>query len=84
MKFEAAFAYLKRGHDIALPEWGGFWRWNDEKKTVMMHTRKGDVLDMRGSNNMDYTIGFMFRDDWQLVKDEFSTEHAEARREGSV
>lgn len=76
MKFEAAFAYMKRGHDVALPEWGGFWRWDDALKTVVMHTRHGGTLDMRDSDNMDYTLGFTFRDDWQLVKNADNTEHA--------
>ncbi|WP_423820839.1 hypothetical protein V5738_10900 [Salinisphaera sp. SPP-AMP-43] len=78
MSFQAAFSYLKRGHAITLPEWGGYWSWDDEAKTVQMHTRKGDVIDMRSSLDMDYTIGFMFRNDWRLVKDTAATEHAEA------
>ena len=69
MNFQAAFSYLKRGHDITLPEWGGFWRWDVENKTIFMHCRNGDVLDIRESKDMDYTIGFMFRDDWALNKE---------------
>lgn len=68
MNFQAAFSYLKRGHDITLPEWGGFWRWDAQRKTIMMHTRKGEILDIRQSNDMDYTLGFTFRTDWELVK----------------
>ena len=66
MNFQAAFSYLKRGHDITLPEWGGFWRWDTENKTIIMHTRKGELIDIRESLDMDYTIGFMFRGDWEL------------------
>lgn len=75
MKFQAAFSYLKRGHAIALPEWGGFWQWDSEKKSIKMHTRKGDIIDIRDSEDMDYTISFMFRDDWHLVEDVAETEH---------
>ncbi len=35
MKFQAAYSYLKRGHDIKLPEWGGFWHWNKELKQLI-------------------------------------------------
>lgn len=77
MKFQAAFSYLKRGHDITLPEWGGFWRWNEGDKTIHMHTRHGTILDIRKSEDMDYTLGFTFRDDWELVKEPAKTEHAE-------
>ena len=74
MKFQAAFSYLKRGHEIKLPEWGGFWRWDDECKTILMHTRRGEVIDIRDSENMDYTISFLFRDDWELANAEHTTE----------
>ena len=75
MKFQAAYSYLKNGHAIALPEWGGYWKWDDQEKTIQMHTRKGDVIDIRASKDMDYTIGFMFRDDWEIVADTSATEH---------
>lgn len=69
MKFQAAYSYLKRGHDIKLPEWGGFWRWNKKINSIDIHTRDGRVLDIRETNDVDYTLGFMFRDDWELVSD---------------
>lgn len=65
MKFQAAYSYLKRGHKIKLPEWGGYWYWNNE--TIIIHTRTGDELDIRSTEDVDYTIGFTFRDDWELV-----------------
>lgn len=69
MHFQAAFSYLKRGHQIKCPEWGGFWVWDDDKKTILMHTRRGDVMDIRESSNIDYTFSFLFRDDWELCDD---------------
>jgi len=79
MKVQAAFSYLKRGHAITLPEWGGYWTWDNVARTVLMHTRKGEVLDLRQSPDMDYTFSFIFRDDWELVEDRGATEHAQAR-----
>ncbi|MFS0904117.1 hypothetical protein AB3N02_13770 [Priestia aryabhattai] len=67
MSFQAAYAYCKRGHDIKLPEWGGFWRWDNEKKTIMIHCRDGKILDIRETEDVDYTINFMFRNDWEVV-----------------
>lgn len=69
MKFQAAYSYLKRGHDIKLPEWGGFWRWNKDTQTIDIYTRKNEILDIRDTKDVDYTIGFTFRDDWELVED---------------
>ncbi|MDH5140079.1 hypothetical protein P5X59_06455 [Staphylococcus cohnii] len=69
MKFQAAYSYLKRGHDIKLPEWGGFWRWNKDNQTIDIYTRENEILDIRETKDVDYTIGFTFRDDWKLVKE---------------
>ncbi|PTH26008.1 hypothetical protein [Staphylococcus arlettae] len=66
MKFQAAYSYLKRGHDITLPEWGGFWRWNKDTHSIDIHTRNNEILDIRETKDVDYTIGFTFRDDWEL------------------
>ncbi|MCG5512844.1 hypothetical protein [Ectothiorhodospira shaposhnikovii] len=79
MKFQAAYSYLKRGHAIALPEWGGFWRWNNETKSIDMHRRNGQVMDLRSTEDLDYTLSFMFRDDWVLVKCAGETEHVKNR-----
>lgn len=77
MNFQAAFAYCKRGHDIRVPEWGGFWRWDAEAKTLNMHCRDGRILDFRDSEDLDYTLSFVFRNDWELVKNPGDTEHAQ-------
>lgn len=79
MHFQAAFAYMKRGHAVALPEWGGFWRWDDESKTIHIHTRQGTIMDIRQSKDMDYTLSFTFRDDWEIVADPTATEHHQAQ-----
>ena len=39
MKFERAFKLMQSGAKIKLPSWGGYWYWDDEKKTVIMHTK---------------------------------------------
>ncbi|WP_052384075.1 hypothetical protein [Litchfieldella xinjiangensis] len=79
MHFQAAYSYMKRGHAITLPEWGGYWTWDDAAKTVLMHTRKGEVIGIRDSQDMDYTLSFTFRDDWELVTDISTTEHNQAK-----
>lgn len=75
MNFQEAYGYLKNGRDIAMPEWGGFWRWDALGKTIQIHLRTGEVMDFRESPDLDFTLGFTLRDDWVLV-DAASTEHA--------
>jgi len=67
MKFQAAYSYMKHGHKVKLPEWGGYWAW--EQNTIMIYTRNGKVLDIRNTLDVDYTISFTFRDDWELCDD---------------
>lgn len=69
MRFQAAYSYLKRGHDVKLPEWGGFWRWNKGTQSIDIYTRNNGILDIRATQDVDYTIGFTFRDDWELVEE---------------
>ena len=40
MKFKRAFKLMYNGEKIKLPSWGGYWYWDDEKKTVIMHTKR--------------------------------------------
>ena len=40
MKFKRAFKLMQSGAKIKLPSWGGYWYWDDEKKTVIMHTKE--------------------------------------------
>lgn len=68
MKFSAAYIYLKRGHKIKLPEWGGYWYWDKEKETIIIHTRTGEEFDIRETEDVDYTMSFICRNDWQLAE----------------
>jgi nucleoid DNA-binding protein len=67
MKFKDAFTYLKNGNAIKLPEWVGSWQWDVKRKTIIMHLKTGELLDIKDSPDMDFTLSFMFRDDWVLI-----------------
>lgn len=69
MIFQAAYNYMKRGHKITLPEWGGYWYWSKEKDTIIIYTRDGIEFDIRETDDVDYTISFTFRDDWELASE---------------
>lgn len=40
MNFASALFELQRGHKIKRHHWGGYWQYNKEKDTVIMHTYK--------------------------------------------
>lgn len=77
MKFDHALKEMKAGNKVKLPSWGGFWCWDPEKETIMMHCRpqdadegQGPVLDIRETQRVDYTISNILSDDWQLATEE--------------
>ena len=70
MKFKEALENMKRGIPMKLPSWGGYWCWDDEKKTILMHCRKTDsdtgkdVLDIRETQRVEYTLLNVLSDEW--------------------
>ena len=65
MIFKEAYEALKQGAIVKLPEWSGYWRWEDN--SIKMHCKDGKVLDIRETDNVDYTLTFILRDDWKII-----------------
>lgn len=56
MMFSDAYMLMKQGAKVKLPNWGGYWYWDAEKKTIMMHTKDGEELDIRQTDRPEYTF----------------------------
>lgn len=78
MKFDKALELMKQGYKVKLPSWGGYWCWDNEKQTIMMHCRKEDpdtgklVLDIRETQRVEYTLSNILSEDW-IIADEQNT-----------
>ena len=70
MKFKRAFKLMQSGAKIKLPSWGGYWYWDDEKKTVIMHTKEGKEMDIRETERVIYTLSNILDDQWQIADEE--------------
>lgn len=76
MIFKEAFEFMKQGKRIKLPSWGGYWKWDEEKETIMMHCRKKDsetgkgVLDIRETQRVEYTLSNILSDEWEEATEE--------------
>lgn len=70
MKFEQALKEMQEGKKVKLPSWGGYWCWDDEKQTVMMHCKDGKVLDIRETEVVEYTLTNVLSDEWILADGE--------------
>ena len=67
MNFQEAYQEMKDGEKVALPDWGGYWRWDNDVQSIIMHCKDGRVLDIRETDDVDFTINFTFSDKWQLM-----------------
>lgn len=80
MLFNEALKMMKQGIPMKLPSWGGYWCWNEEKQTIEMHCRpqdsdKGqlDVLDIRETQRVEYTLLNVCSDEWIPATEENCT-----------
>lgn len=64
MNFKKALIEMKAGAKVKLPSWGGFWYWDPDKQTVMMHTKDGEDLDIRETQRVEYTLSNILSDEW--------------------
>lgn len=69
MNFKQAFEAMKNGANVKLPSWGGYWCWDEKRKTVLMHTRDGSVLDIRDTQVVEYTMMKICSDEWVIADD---------------
>lgn len=69
MKFKKAFELMKQGSKIKLPSWGGYWFWDNEKQTIIMHTIDNIEMDIRETDRVEYTTLNIANDEW-IIADE--------------
>lgn len=70
MMFSDAYMLMKQGVKVKLPNWGGYWYWDAEKKTIMIHTKDGEELDIRQTDRPEYTFDNIASDEWQIADEE--------------
>lgn len=69
MEFKEIFKHMKNGAKAKLPSWGGYWYWDAEKETIMIHTKDGKELDIRETEVVEYTTMNICSDEWQIADD---------------
>ena len=68
MIFTEIFKEMKEhGAKAKLPSWGGYWYWDADKETIMMHTKDGKELDIRETEVVEYTTMNICSDEWILA-----------------
>lgn len=76
MRFVEALKAMKNGAKVKLPSWGGYWCWDAEKETVMIHCRpqdsdhQGEILDIMETQRVEYTLSNVASEDWVIADEE--------------
>lgn len=68
MGFNEAYVLMKRGAKIKRQDWTGYWYWSEEYQTIMIHCKDGQELDIRGTENVGFTMDNICQNDWIEVK----------------
>ena len=69
---------MKQGIPVKLPSWGGYWCWDEEKQTILMHCKPENsdtgnpVMDIRETQRVEYTLQNLLSDEW-VVANAFNT-----------
>lgn len=67
MNFKEALELMKQGKRVKLPSWGGYWTWDEDKQTIIIHTKDGVELDIRETQRVEYTLANVCSDEWILA-----------------
>lgn len=72
MRFIEAFKAMKEGHKVKLPSWAGYWVYREDTGTIWMHCKGGNVLEIRETDRLSYTLENICSDEW-VIADETNT-----------
>lgn len=72
MDFRQAFKLMKQGKKIKLPSWSGYWIYDAAADSIYMHCKEGNVLEIRETDRLSYTIENILSDEW-IIADEENT-----------
>ena len=52
---------------MKLPSWSGYWFYDNEKETIIMHTKEGKELDIRETERVEYTALNICSNEWMIA-----------------
>ena len=73
MNFIEAKKEMMLGKKIKLPSWGGYWKYDKETDSIFMHCKKGNILEIRETERLSYTIDNILSDEWIIADEEKHT-----------
>ena len=67
MDFKQAYKLMKRGCLVRRRGWEGYWYWDVHKGTIIIMCVDGRILDIRETEDVNFTMNNILSDDWEEV-----------------
>ena len=67
--FGTALFALQRGHKVKRHHWDGYWKYDKDNNTIIMHTFDGRDVRIQDTKDIIYTLSSCASDDWEIVND---------------
>lgn len=58
------YSKLLNNKPVKRPSWAGYWKLNAEGDSILMYCKDGQVLDIRSTQRVMYTLENILADDW--------------------
>lgn len=58
------YSMLLNNKPVKRPSWAGYWKLNAEGDSILMYCKDGQVLDIRSTQRVMYTLDNILADDW--------------------
>lgn len=68
MNFKEALQVMKSGEKVKLPNWAGYWAW--ENGTIMMHTKDGIIMNLLDTELPEYTFDNIASDEFIIANED--------------
>lgn len=70
VSFEVALGAIKSSplKIIKLPEWDGYWFWDNKTNSIIIHCADGSQFDIRETTDVFYTLSNICRKDWCIYR----------------
>lgn len=69
LSFKTALAFMRDNKLKARRHgWEGYWIWDEDKDTIIIHCKDDRVLDIRDTEDMYFTLTNILAEDWEVSK----------------
>lgn len=58
---------LKSGKPLKRGQWDGYWMYDADKDTIIIHCKDGQLVDIRETEDLEFTINNILAKNWEIA-----------------